>query len=416
MTVTAHGFETATQSGVEILDGQQTNIDWLLVPTPVLEHELTTLTDQNGNGKVEPGETFQVDEQLINTGHATATGVNATLSTTTPGIEITQATSTYPDIVEGGTGTNSTHFAGVATSELPCGTLIQLRLTVTTNEGPNTVDFTVPGGPPCYGVTSASGQPIIPGTADVGNHCDDCTDAGHDPLPAHVVRPDLHHDARASSNGNLQFGGTRNTAFINSCLPTTGLHAAVIVYWDDLRTDQGGGIFTATTGSAPNRQFIVEWRTTYANRSGNANFEAIFTEGSDVIRMRFGVDADHGLSETVGLQDSATRADEFLCNAGTLQNPGQELTFTPVRAAAATASASSAASSSTTASSTCLRHHHLRHHRRHRRRHHHHRQPAAACPASSACGSARRRRRSAGRTARSDGCGAHAPGARSGDA
>ena len=68
---------------------------------------------------------------------------------------------------------------------------------------------------------------------------------------------------------------------------------------------------------APNRQYIVEWRTGYANRSGNANFEAIFTEGSDVIRMRFGVDADHGLSETVGLQDSATRADQFLCNAGT---------------------------------------------------------------------------------------------------
>ena len=121
VTVTAHGFETATQSGVEILDGQQTNIDWLLVPTPVLEHELTTLTDQNGNGKVEPGETFQVDEQLINTGHATATGVNATLSTTTPGIEITQATSTYPDIVEGGTGTNSTHFAGVATASSRAG-------------------------------------------------------------------------------------------------------------------------------------------------------------------------------------------------------------------------------------------------------------------------------------------------------
>ena len=49
-----------------------------------------------------------------------------------------------------------------------------------------------------------------------------------------------------SSNGNLQFGGTRNTAFINSCLPTTALQAAVIVYWDDLlTTGSGHGIFTA---------------------------------------------------------------------------------------------------------------------------------------------------------------------------
>ena len=105
VTVTAHGFETATQ--IRSGDPRRATDEistGLLLPIPVLEHELTTLTDQNGNGKVEPGETFQVDEQLINTGHATATGVNATLSTTTPGIEITQATSTYPDIVEGGTG------------------------------------------------------------------------------------------------------------------------------------------------------------------------------------------------------------------------------------------------------------------------------------------------------------------------
>src|SRR5204863_10003618 len=98
---------------------------------------------------------------------------------------------------------------------------------------------------------------------------------------------------------------------------------------DDLRTDQRGGVCKATTGSEPNRQFIVEWRTTYANRGGNANFEAIFTENSDVIRMRFGVDADHGLSETVGLQDTPTRADQFECNSPDLQNPGQQLTFTP---------------------------------------------------------------------------------------
>ena len=78
-------------------------------------------------------------------------------------------------MAEGGNGTNTTHFAGVATSALPCGTLIQLHLDVTTAQGAFPVDFTVQGGPSCYGITSATGQPIIPGTADIGNHCDDCT-------------------------------------------------------------------------------------------------------------------------------------------------------------------------------------------------------------------------------------------------
>ncbi len=95
---------TQTVSNVDITQDATTTKDFNLTPVPALEHNATTLTDQNGNGKVEPGETFQLDEQLKNTGHATATGVSATLSTTTPGIEITQATSTYPDIPEGGNG------------------------------------------------------------------------------------------------------------------------------------------------------------------------------------------------------------------------------------------------------------------------------------------------------------------------
>ena len=40
-------------------------------------------------------------------------------------------------------------------------------------------------------------------------------------------------------------------------------------YWDDLdmrtSTFAGGGIYTATTGSPPNRQFIIEWRAEHYN-------------------------------------------------------------------------------------------------------------------------------------------------------
>ena len=123
VTVSGHGY--AAQTVVERRRHRERDDDEGLQPDPgpALEHNATTLTDPNGNGKVEPGETFQLDEQLENTGHATATGVSATLSTTTPGIEITQATASYPDIPEGALGTNTTQFAGVATAALPCGNL-----------------------------------------------------------------------------------------------------------------------------------------------------------------------------------------------------------------------------------------------------------------------------------------------------
>ena len=69
-----------TVSNVAVSQDQTTTKDFNLAPAPALEHDLTTLTDGNGNGKVEPGESFQVDERLVNTGHATATGVSAMLS------------------------------------------------------------------------------------------------------------------------------------------------------------------------------------------------------------------------------------------------------------------------------------------------------------------------------------------------
>jgi hypothetical protein len=132
-----------------------------------------------------------------------------------------------------------------------------------------------------------------------------------------------------SSNGLVQFG-TSFYDYINVCLPTTFYAAMVVAYWDDLRTDGvGEGVFTATTGQSPNREFIVEWRAHYYGHAGTARFEVIFRESSGIIRIRYGADLDHGASATVGLQQSATRADQFSCYAGTLSNPDLQLTYTP---------------------------------------------------------------------------------------
>jgi hypothetical protein len=117
---------------------------------------------------------------------------------------------------------------------------------------------------------------------------------------------------------------------------------AIFPYQDDLRTDNIGftgcnvfpgatcGVFTSVTGTAPNRQFNIEWRAThFADTTTSANFEVVFYENSqtffDVI---YGATSDNGLDETSGVQQSSTGpATTFSCGTSTLTN-GLKVTYT----------------------------------------------------------------------------------------
>ncbi|MCX7830982.1 MAG: choice-of-anchor J domain-containing protein, partial [Acidobacteria bacterium] len=87
------------------------------------------------NGISDPGETVSLNIVLNNTGDQTATGISAVLSTTTPGVVVTQPNSTYPDIPPSGTGTNNTAFAYTVDQMATCGTTINFNLHVTANGG-----------------------------------------------------------------------------------------------------------------------------------------------------------------------------------------------------------------------------------------------------------------------------------------
>ena len=123
----------------------------------------------------------------------------------------------------------------------------------------------------CTNYNTTKGEiSIVSGTTDTGNHCDDCTTLVTLPFPV-CVYGDTFTSASVESNGTLQFTG--NTAFFASgCnpLPNPNYQRTLFPYYDDLRTDGAGdGIFTAVTGTAPNRTFIIEWRTTYFGRVRN---------------------------------------------------------------------------------------------------------------------------------------------------
>ena len=110
------------------------------------------------------------------------------------------------------------------------------------------------------------GGSIVPGSTDTGNHGDDQVTNVPLPFPYTLVGQTFN-SINVSSNGNAQFN-TSDTGFTNVCLPWSGHDYTIFPYWDDQRTDVvgGTGIFTSISGTAPNRIFNIEWRTSVFQR------------------------------------------------------------------------------------------------------------------------------------------------------
>jgi hypothetical protein len=97
----------------------------------------------------------------------------------------------------------------------------------------------------------------------------------------------------------------------NQDIPTTyGTEVPTFLapFWNNMG-DGPGRVYVQTLGSAPNRQFIIQWNDLhhYAISTSSATFEVVFEESSDTIRFEylttvFGNFADNGAVATVGLQ------------------------------------------------------------------------------------------------------------------
>ena len=106
---------------------------------------------------------------------------------------------------------------------------------------------------------------LIPGTTRIdGAGCDDCTTSIPTlPFPVSIYGTNFTA-ATLGSNGVVAFGTVQNS-FTATCLPVTTATNQLMPFYRDQRTDcaSGCGIFTATTGSAPNRVFSIEFRSIY---------------------------------------------------------------------------------------------------------------------------------------------------------
>jgi hypothetical protein len=194
---------------------------------------------------------------------------------------------------------------------------------------------------PCdnYVTTTGTGS-IVPGTTDAGNHCDDCATPITFPFPV-TLYGYTFTTANVTANGALDLTGTSDPTSGCLALPDPDWGRAIFLFQDSLFTNNpwggclgylGGtcGIFTSVTGTAPNRQFNIEWRAVHANDPTTpANFEIVFYENnSSFFNIFYGATGDDGINATSGVQASgAGPATIYSCGTSTLTN-GLKVTYT----------------------------------------------------------------------------------------
>jgi hypothetical protein len=303
---------------------------WSITPSlggPNLGATSAIVTGGNGNGLIDPNECNTLSIILQNVGGAAATNISGVLTTATPGVTIIQGNSAFPNAAaNGGTTTNTTAFRISTAPSFVCGSVLTANLVLTFSGTNAVVPINLVGGNGSYTITSSTGVALVPGTTDIGNHGDDVVTTISLPFTWAFYGRNMV-TASLSSNGNLQFSSTDNS-YNNTCLPYGTFNYAILPLWDDLQTDlSGGGIFTSTSGSAPNRIFNIEWRANYLSSGLLANFEIRLYEGQSRFDIVYSEVSGTGDTATVGIQsDTGSSFINVGCNSGVLSN-GLQLTF-----------------------------------------------------------------------------------------
>ena len=214
--------------------------------------------------------------------------------------------------------------------------------------------------------TTATGTgAITAGGTDIGNHCDDCNTQINLPFPVSVYGNPPISVASVGSNGDIQFTATPSTKvfYWQQCVPVDPDPASqgpflntLFPYYDDLRTDDLAacpdcGIFTQTLGTAPNRQFVIRWKTTYFNFTGTAEFEVLLTEGSNTLSVIYGPNENNGATATSGIQQDLTLFTLFSCFEPVL-TPTLRVDYIPTGCGSPTPTPTATCSPSATATPT----------------------------------------------------------------
>lgn len=142
----AHDCTMVGPFNVTITDAGTTTQDACLSGSPkfVLDSPAgVVLSGGDGNGQIDASECNNLNVTLLNDGCLLGQNVTATLSSSTPGVTVTQPNSAYPNTAEGATSTNTTPFQVSTSSSFSCGTQIDFTLTVNFPGGSSVVTFSL---------------------------------------------------------------------------------------------------------------------------------------------------------------------------------------------------------------------------------------------------------------------------------
>jgi subtilase family serine protease len=117
---------------------------WMATNKPYIISAGSVVSGGLGNGAIDYDDCVLLYLPVGNLGGGTATVVNATLTTTTAGVTITQPSSTYSNIAFGAIATNNTAFQISTSPSFVCGTPIPLTLVVSYTGGFVTNTITMP--------------------------------------------------------------------------------------------------------------------------------------------------------------------------------------------------------------------------------------------------------------------------------
>ncbi len=140
--------------------------------------------------------------------------------------------------------------------------------------------------------TGAALDPMTGATTVLGVSSDDTPTAA----PANIgftfsLGGTAYTQYSVSPDGWILLGSTvAANQFSNSVTSTTNI-PKIYPYWDDMATGTDGSVQTLVTGSAPNRIFIVQWKTVIPRvltDPSNSTMQAWLYEGSNRIEYRYG--------------------------------------------------------------------------------------------------------------------------------
>lgn len=287
----------------------------------------------SGNATVAEGETSTVDLSLTQAPSATLSGVVTTGSTPVEGAEValvgtplsttTDAAGAYSLTAPTGT------YQLAVTSPLRCFDSVTQTVTLTEN---TTLDVELPQRTDDFGYACGSASGAYPSVSTLVSLTGDDAQTSV-PLPFPVPFYGTNYTSMSiSTNGHAEFGAAA-TAFSNTAIPNTAApNGALYPFWDDLNVDASAAIYTGVVGTAPHRQFVIEWRNVrhFSDATARLSFVAMIGEDGSVVFRYKDLAAGslvRGSSATIGIENATgTVAFQYSFNTAVLTD-GTAISF-----------------------------------------------------------------------------------------